>query len=76
MSKQFALFTGNEKPRTSEEMAKTGFMRAGTCLGISGQHSLEFWPTTIVAIVPCILMVLDQVELFLKGYGLVWFSMF
>ena len=66
------IFSGDDqKPRTTIEMSRTGFLKAGTCLGISGRHSLEFWPTTVVAIMPCVLMVLDQVVtsgLYQKGH--------
>ena len=54
-------FSGEEQPRTSDEMVKVGILRPGSCIGISGHHSLEFWPVTIVTLVPCTLIVLHVV---------------
>ena len=52
---------GEEEVRTSKEMAKNGFLKAGACVGVSGERCLEFWPIDIACVVPCIFMVLNQV---------------
>ena len=57
---------GEEHVRTSNEMAKNGFLKAGACVGVSGERCLEFWPIDIACIVPCIFMVLNQVYFFSK----------
>ena len=48
--------------RTSAEVARTGILKPGSSVGVTGEHGLEFWPMTIAAVVPCTFMVLDQVD--------------
>ena len=43
------------------EMEKQGFLKPGACLGLTGRKKLEFWTTTVVTYVPCIVLVLEQV---------------
>ena len=54
-------------PRRNEEVGEQGFLKSGACIGITGRKDLEYWPTTIVTFVPCIVLSLERVSWFDQG---------